>query len=136
MKPSSKENGVAEDATIREKEDEEDSVGVKKPGGGGRKRHKAVYKNIVKQMEFYFGDANLSKSQFMSRELAKGPWINLDVFLTFNKLKSMLTASGGDNDEEQKDLFWKAVEKIPSELLDTKEDEDGNRYYNWTFHLT
>ena len=31
-----------------------------------RKRKKQIYKNLVNQMEFYFGDSNLSKSRWSS----------------------------------------------------------------------
>jgi hypothetical protein len=31
----------------------------------GRKRKKKFYSEILKQMEFYFSDANIAKSQFM-----------------------------------------------------------------------
>ena len=34
-----------------------------------RKRFKSLYGPIVRQMEFYFGDANLSKSKFMVEEM-------------------------------------------------------------------
>ncbi len=101
------------------------------PSGGGkkfrhRKRHKAAYKALMEQMEFYFSDANLSKSKFMTEKLEKSPWINLDVFLAFNKLREMLACSVGDDPKEQAEFLWKAVSILPSELLDTKE-EDGVR---------
>ena len=46
-----------------------------------RKRFKSLYRPIVRQMEFYFGDANLSKSKFMVEEMeiegAEGRFIAL-----------------------------------------------------------
>ena len=70
-------------------------------GGGGtlvhgkgrkRKRKKGFYYEICQQMEFYFGDANMSKSKYMSEEISKseGGWLNLDLFLRFNKLAEMM----------------------------------------------
>ena len=46
----------------------------------------------VEQMEFYMGDANVSRSKFMKEEMQKSPWVDLDVFLTFNKLNWMLVS--------------------------------------------
>ena len=49
--------------------------------GKGRKRHrkKRLYNEICQQMEFYFGDANMSKSKFMNEAISKseGGWLNL-----------------------------------------------------------
>merc|ERR1712226_1462716 len=43
-----------------------------------RIRKKRLYDEICQQMEFYFGDANMSKSKFMSEEIGKteGGWLN------------------------------------------------------------
>ena len=75
-----------------------------------RKRKKSIYKPLgkkqfldfiwnfmfifisVEQMEFYMGDANVSRSKFMKEEMQKSPWVDLDVFLTFNKLNWMLVS--------------------------------------------
>ena len=112
----------------------DDANESKKKNKRHRKRFKAVYKPIVKQMEFYFGDANLGKSKFMAEEMenegAEGRFIAIDVFMKFNKLRGMLaSAVGSDADEaEMKEFLWNAVSKTPSDLLDTREDEDGARW--------
>ena len=112
----------------------DDATESKKKNKRHRKRFKAIYKPIVKQMEFYFGDANLGKSKFMVEEMenegAEGRFIAIDVFMKFNKLRGMLaSAVGSDNDEtEMKEFLWNAVSKTPSDLLDTREDDDGTRW--------
>lgn len=39
----------------------------------GRHRKKQLYNSILQQMEFYFGDSNLSKDRFLSQLMAKDP---------------------------------------------------------------
>ena len=41
-------------------------------------------------MEFYFGDANLMKSKYLKEKMNEGPWIDLSLFLTFNKLAEIM----------------------------------------------
>lgn len=54
-----------------------------------RHRKKALHSMILKQMEFYFGDANLSKDRFLSNLMETDPWIDLKVFLQFNKIRAL-----------------------------------------------
>lgn len=44
-----------------------------KTDGGGRKRKRHIFNAIRGQMEFYFGDANLSKDRFLRRYIEKDP---------------------------------------------------------------
>ncbi|CAM9178194.1 unnamed protein product [Chrysoparadoxa australica] len=46
---------------------------------------------IKRQVEFYFGDANFRKDNFLKNEAAKDPdgFVKVSVLLTFNRLKSM-----------------------------------------------
>uniref|UniRef100_A0A1I8PJM9 Uncharacterized protein n=1 Tax=Stomoxys calcitrans TaxID=35570 RepID=A0A1I8PJM9_STOCA len=52
-----------------------------------RKRKKHYYNGLRAQMEFYFGDANLSKDRFLKQLIDKDPYVPLKIFLTFNKMK-------------------------------------------------
>ncbi|KAH8280705.1 hypothetical protein KR054_003127 [Drosophila jambulina] len=56
---------------------------------GGRKRKRHLFNSIRSQMEFYFGDANLSKDRFLRRYVEQDPYVPLEVFLTFNKIKTL-----------------------------------------------
>ncbi|KAH8327444.1 la-related protein 7 [Drosophila kikkawai] len=56
---------------------------------GGRKRKRHLFNSIRSQMEFYFGDANLSKDRFLRRYVDQDPYVPLEVFLTFNKIKTL-----------------------------------------------
>lgn len=58
-----------------------------------RKRH--LYENIMKQMEFYFSDANLSKDRYLGDLVKTDPFVPLAEFLKFNKIRS-LTQDVGD----------------------------------------
>uniref|UniRef100_B5DTJ4 HTH La-type RNA-binding domain-containing protein n=1 Tax=Drosophila pseudoobscura pseudoobscura TaxID=46245 RepID=B5DTJ4_DROPS len=56
---------------------------------GGRKRKRHLYNSIRSQMEFYFGDANLTKDRFLRRYVDQDPYVPLEIFLTFNKMKPL-----------------------------------------------
>lgn len=88
-----------------------------------RKRKKKYYSDLRRQMEFYFGDANMSKSKFMMEEISKneGGWIDLEIFLRFNKLAEMMkTFFGG----LEIDDLWTALS-----LQSDDEVEEKDRYY-------
>ncbi|XP_075217123.1 la related protein 7 [Lycorma delicatula] len=81
-----------------------------------RHRKKLLYQEIKKQMEFYFGDVNISKDRFMNELLQESPYIPISVFLRFNKIKAMTS--------KEKDIA-KALQT--SELL--KVTECGTKVY-------
>ncbi|EFN88316.1 la-related protein 7 [Harpegnathos saltator] len=82
--------------------------------GKPRLRKKALHAAILKQMEFYFSDANLSKDRYLSELLKKSPYVALDVFTNFNKLSTLTTDTN---------RIAKALEK--STML--KVSEDGTK---------
>lgn len=59
--------------------------------GKPRLRKKALHAAILKQMEFYFSDANLSKDRFLSNLIKEDPYVDLSVFLKFNKIRELTT---------------------------------------------
>ncbi|KAL6255716.1 hypothetical protein P5V15_012959 [Pogonomyrmex californicus] len=59
--------------------------------GKPRLRKKALHASILKQMEFYFSNANLSKDRYLSGLLKESPYINLEVFTRCNKLRELTT---------------------------------------------
>ncbi|KAJ8675774.1 hypothetical protein QAD02_011560 [Eretmocerus hayati] len=61
------------------------------PQGKPRQRKKALHAAILKQMEFYFGDSNLCKDRFLGELVRKNPNVDIEVFLRFNKIRSLTT---------------------------------------------
>uniref|UniRef100_A0A034VA57 La-related protein 7 n=1 Tax=Bactrocera dorsalis TaxID=27457 RepID=A0A034VA57_BACDO len=66
-----------------------DHTGVQK---SHRKRKRHHFNAIRAQMEFYFGDANLSKDRYLKQLMDKDPYVPLDIFLTFNKMKALTSS--------------------------------------------
>lgn len=57
-----------------------------------RKRHRELHASILKQMEFYFSDANLSKDRFLGKLIFQNPckylyFSNKKINLKFNCIK-------------------------------------------------
>jgi len=47
---------------------------------------------IIRQIEFYFGDVNLSKDKFLKEEITKDSgWVELETLIRFNRLKQLST---------------------------------------------
>lgn len=76
--------------------------------GRKRKRKKGYFNELFQQMEFYFGDSNMSKSKFMNEMTSKteGGWIDLDIFLRFNKIAEMMKTFFGRLHTED---LWNAI---------------------------
>jgi len=90
-----------------------------KSRGKPRLRKKALHAAILKQMEFYFSDANLRKDRFFAALMKESPYIDLEVFTTCNKLKELTTDTN---------RIAKALQK--STML--KVTEDGTKVYRVT----
>ena len=49
---------------------------------------KELLAQIVKQVEYYFGDANLARDKFLSEEITKDSgWVELKLLLTFKRMQ-------------------------------------------------
>ncbi|XP_015432666.1 PREDICTED: la-related protein 7 [Dufourea novaeangliae] len=59
--------------------------------GKPRLRKKALNAAIRKQIEFYFSDANLSKDRFLNGLVKNDPYIDLSIFIAFNRIKELTT---------------------------------------------
>ncbi|XP_063361345.1 la-related protein 7 isoform X2 [Cydia amplana] len=68
-----------------------DSTAKHESHGRKRVRHrkKLLYDKILKQMEFYFSDANLTKDRFLGELIKTDPYVPIEVFLKFNKIRAM-----------------------------------------------
>ena len=108
---------------FKEDEDVDETISRKKP----RKRKKSLYKAIVDQMNFYLGDANCSRSKFMKELTDKSPWIDIEIFLKFNKLTAILFESFGQ--AETTDDLWSALKAIPSEVFEIREVSENGIYF-------
>lgn len=71
---------------------ESNQTDVNKEGGKvyPRKRKKQYYNRIRHQMEFYFGDANLSKDRFLNKLLAVNPCKNMKYSLFIIHLSALI----------------------------------------------
>lgn len=52
---------------------ETETSGAEQVPKKGRHRKKHLYNSILHQMEFYFGDSNLSKDRFLSQLIQEDP---------------------------------------------------------------
>lgn len=95
--------------------------------GGAKKQHKkrrkGLYKRLADQLEFYFSDANLRASSrkdgYMMQLIKKDPWVPLNIFDKFNKIKTMIAEFEEGTMEEH---LVKALEVKKSTLLELSED--------------
>ncbi|XP_058816456.1 la protein homolog [Topomyia yanbarensis] len=70
--------------------------------------------SIIRQLEYYFGDANLSRDKFLLEQISKDDgWVSLDVLLTFKRLKTL---------SEDKKVIVDAIEKSDEGLIEISED--------------
>lgn len=53
---------------------------------------KELQAQIVKQVEYYFGDANLARDKFLSEEITKdNGWVTLELLLKFKRMQVLTT---------------------------------------------
>jgi len=110
-------------------------VGEKK----ARKRKKGLYRKLVQQLEFYFSDANMTKSKFMQQATENDPWVPISTFLKFNKISKLLAEFGCEDPLKE---LTKSLEVVKSDLLEygegrvrrvtpvtTKDNEDEYTIY-------
>lgn len=78
---------------------------------------------ILRQVEYYFGDANLPNDKFIKAESAKNEgWFPLTALLTFNRIQTLLTGYA------QQDRAQRIILALrPSILIDIDEKEENIR---------
>ena len=75
--------------------------------------------DIIKQLEYYFGDSNMARDKFLMEQCAKDSgWVSLDTLLTFKRLKSL---------SEDKKVIADAIEKSDEGLVEISEDREKLR---------
>ncbi|CAK8696078.1 lupus La protein homolog [Clavelina lepadiformis] len=79
--------------------------------------HGDLEKNLIRQVEFYFGDYNLHRDKFMQEEMAKNDgWFSMDTMLKFQRLSSICSEPG---------TILAALKKSKSNLMEI--DVDGQK---------
>lgn len=69
---------------------------------------------IIKQIEYYFGDINLSRDKFLQGKIKEDEgWVSLEVLLTFKRLASLST---------DPEVIASAIEKSENKLVEVSED--------------
>ncbi|GFS60891.1 lupus La protein [Trichonephila clavipes] len=69
---------------------------------------------IIRQVEYYFGNYNLSKDKFLKEQITLDDgWVPLETLVKFNRLKSLT---------EDFDTICTALKKSPNELIEISED--------------
>ena len=71
---------------------------------------------IIRQVEYYFGDANLNRDKFLLEQIGKDEegWVPISVLLTFKRLAALSTDSN---------IIADALMKSDSGLLEISEDK-------------
>ncbi|XP_058788956.1 la-related protein 7 [Phymastichus coffea] len=72
---------------VNDNNQEANNISHRKP----RQRKKVLYNAILKQMEFYFSDSNLTKDRFLAELIKQDPDVDLEIFLRFNKIRALTT---------------------------------------------
>ncbi|XP_026703693.1 la-related protein 7 [Athene cunicularia] len=83
-----------ETETARDKAMEEESTEQKKEKEKKkRSRVKQVLADIVKQVDFWFGDVNLHKDRFLREQIEKSRdgYVDISLLVSFNKMKKLTT---------------------------------------------
>jgi len=70
---------------------------------------------IIRQIEYYFGDYNLSKDKFLLEKVKEDDegWVEIDVLLTFKRLASLTT---------DKEVIAKALKKSENGIVNVNEE--------------
>lgn len=76
-------------------------------------------KDIIRQVEYYFGDANLFRDHFLQAETAKNDgWVTLETLLTFKRLSSL---------SKDPKVIADALDKSDEGLIEVHEDRQSIR---------
>lgn len=76
--------------------------------------------DIIRQIEYYFGECNLNRDKFLRGKINDNPdgWVPISVLLTFNRLKAL---------SEDSKVIAESLEKATSGLVQISEDKEKFR---------
>jgi len=75
---------------------------------------------IIRQVEYYFGDSNLLRDKYLREKISADPdgWVTFEVLLTFKRLAAL---------SEDKNIVAEAMAKSTSGLIEVSEDKEKIR---------
>lgn len=89
LKMMVEEQGNPADLTSEAVQASDENGAIINPPRKSRHRKKALHAAILKLMEFYFSDANLNKDRYLCKLIEQDPFVDLDIFLKFNKIRNL-----------------------------------------------
>ncbi len=96
---------------------------VTEEGKEQEERIEIMLDNIQRQLEFYFGDPNLTKDknlrEIMMRDPRRKGYVDLDVFLTFNRVRSFFFDCNISDEKLRHKYLGKAVKRSKLLKLDS-----------------
>lgn len=108
-----------EETTKEEEETPETKEQSEEPAKETAENVSKLDASIIRQLEYYFGDANLARDKFLQEQISKDEgWVPVDVLLTFKRLKSL---------SEDKKVIVDAIEKSDEGLIEISEDREKLR---------
>ena len=97
----------------------------------GVDKNEVLLSNLQKQLEFYFGDPNLTKDknlrEIMMRDSRKKGYVDLNTFLTFNRVKEFFVEYKIESEKERHRYLEKAVKRSSLLKLDSSKDHVRRR---------
>lgn len=105
---------------VESEADKNGDVKKEEPAAAAAEEYSKQERAIIRQVEYYFGDANLHRDKFLSEQISKneGGWVPLSVLVTFKRLASLTT----DFDE-----IVNALNKSDEGLVEISEDKQSLR---------
>ncbi len=78
----------------------------------GAEAASALEKQIIRQIEYYFGDANLKRDRFLQERVKEDDgWVSLETMTKFNRLKALT---------EDFNVITTALEKSTNKLIEVR----------------
>jgi lupus La protein len=94
--------------------------GSQEENGGSQTNLSQLEVDIIRQIEYYFGESNLRRDKFLISKIAEDDegWVPITVLLTFNRLKAL---------SDDAKVIAECVEKSTHGLVQVSEDKEKIR---------